>query len=64
MNLQTRKLSLIKELIGMTGQKVLSWVDIFLKTEIAKVREKEIIPTITLVFDCCYIPVKLSDSIK
>ena len=44
MNLQTRKLSLIEGLLGVSDANILSRVDKFLKTEIAKAREKEIVP--------------------
>ena len=44
MNLQARKLNLIEGLLGVTDAKILSRVDSFLKTEVAKAREKEIVP--------------------
>lgn len=44
MNLQTRKLSLIEGLLGVTDAELLSRVEIFLKTEIANLHEKKIAP--------------------
>ena len=44
MNLQTRKLSLIEGLLGVSDANILLRVDNFLKTEIAKANENEIVP--------------------
>ena len=44
MNLQTHKLNLIEGVLGVNDVEILSRVDTFLKTEIAKAHETEVVP--------------------